>query len=106
MPAPILHLGATVLCTHAGQAQPLTPFPRVLVSGQPVVTLSSPYVVAGCPFVTPGGNGPCVTGQWTVGAARVLAGGVPVLVQTGLSICAPTGTPLVPIAGQMRALAT
>ena len=27
MPAPILHLGATVLCTHAGQATPMAPFP-------------------------------------------------------------------------------
>ena len=42
MPAPILHLGATVLCTHAGQATPMAPFPRVLVSAQPVVTLATP----------------------------------------------------------------
>ena len=48
MPAPILHLGATVLCTHAGQATPVAPFPRVTVSAQPIVTLSSPYVVAAC----------------------------------------------------------
>jgi hypothetical protein len=106
MPAPILHLGATVICSHGGQAQPLTPFPRVLVSGQPVVTLTSPYVVAACPFVTPGGNGPCVTAQWIMGAMRVLAGGAPVLVQSGISICAPTGTPLMPVVTQLRALAT
>lgn len=106
MPGPILHLGAIVICTHGGQAQPLTPFPRVLVSAQPVVTLASPYVVAGCPFVPPPGNGPCVTGQWITGATRVLAGGVPVLVQSGTSICVPTGTPLLPIVSQFRALAT
>lgn len=106
MPDPILHLGATVICSHGGQAQPLTPFPRVLVSGQPVVTLTSPYVVAGCPFVTPGGNGPCVSAQWIMGAVRVLAGGAPVLTQSGMSICAPTGTPLMPIVTQVRVLAT
>jgi len=39
MPAPMLHLGATVLCSHAGQATPVAPFPRVTVSGQPVVTV-------------------------------------------------------------------
>ena len=61
MPAPILHLGATVLCTHAGPATPLAPFPRVLVSGQPVVTLASPYAVAGC-ALTGTGAPPCVTG--------------------------------------------
>ena len=72
MPAPILHLGATVLCTHAGQATPLAPFPRVLLSGQPAVTLTSPYAVAGCALSgTP--SPPCVTGQWIMGAARVLA---------------------------------
>ena len=42
MPAPVLHLGATVMCMHAGQATPAAPFPRVLVSGQPAVTLTSP----------------------------------------------------------------
>lgn len=106
MPAPLLHLGATVICSHGGQAQPVTPFPRVLVSGQPVVTLTSPYVVAGCPFVAPAGNGPCVTAQWVIGAARVMAGGAFVVVRTGVAICAPTGTPLIPIVTQFRVLAT
>lgn len=106
MPAPILHLGATVTCSHGGRALPLTPFPRVLVSGQPVVTIASPYAVAGCPFVAPAGNGPCVTAQWIVGAARVMAGGAFVVVQTGVSLCVPTGTPLIPLVTQVRALAT
>src|ERR1051325_1329545 len=106
MPGLILHLGATVICSHAGQAQPTAPNPRVLVSGQPVVTLTAPYVIAGCPFVPPGGNGPCVTAQWVVGAARVLAAGVPVLVQSGVAICAPTGTPLNVLVTQTRVLAT
>ena len=106
MPGPILHLGATVICSHGGQAQPATPFPRVLVSGQPVVTQASPYLVAACPFIAPAGNGPCVTAQWTVAATRVLAGGQPVLVQSGMSICVPTGTPLVPVVVQPRVMAT
>ena len=33
MPAPILHLGATVLCTHAGPGDAAGAFPRVLLSG-------------------------------------------------------------------------
>jgi hypothetical protein len=105
MPAPVLHLGATVLCMHAGQATPAAPFPRVLVSGQPVVTLTSPYIVAGCALTgTP--TPPCVTGQWIVGAVRVLAGGAPLLIVTGQSICAPSGTPLLPVVSQLRVLAT
>ena len=107
MPGFLLHLGATVLCTHAGQAQPTTPNPRVMLSGQPVVTLSCPYVIAGCAFPPPpAGNGPCVTGQWLMGATRVLAGGVPVLLQTSQAICAPTGTPLNVVVTQTRVSGT
>ena len=102
----ILHLGATVMCMHGGQAQPVAPNPRGLVSGQPVTTQAPPYVIAGCPFVPPGGNGPCVTAQWVVAAARVLAGGQPVLTQTSMAVCVPTGTPLNIIVTQTRVTAT
>lgn len=102
MPGFLLHAGATVICSHGGQAQPVTPFPRVLVSGVPIATVASTYVVAGCPFVPPAGNGPCVTAQWIVGATRVFAGGAPVVVQTSQSLCVPTATPLIPIAMQAR----
>lgn len=105
MPAPILHLGATVLCTHAGQATPLAPFPRVMVSGQPVVTLSSPWAIAGC-ALTGSPVPPCVTGQLLMGAARVLAGGVPVGTLVSQSTCIPTGTPMLPLVAQPRVLAT
>jgi hypothetical protein len=105
MPAPVLHLGATVLCTHAGQATPLAPFPRVLASGQPVVTLASPYAIVGC-TLTGTGVPPCVTGQFLVGAARVLAGGAPVATLTAQGPCVPTGNPLLPSTAQARVLAT
>ena len=106
MPGPILHVGATVLCSHAGQATPTVPNPRVSVSGVPVATVAAPYAVAGCAFVPPAGNGPCVTGQWMVGATRVLALGQPVVIMTGSSTCVPTGTPLVPVSAQTRVIAT
>ena len=107
MPGPILHLGATVLCSHGGQAVPTVTSPRVLVGGQPVATLGAPWTVAGCAMPPPvAGNGPCVTGQWITGATRVLAGGQPVLLMTGSSICAPTATPLMPVVAQTRVLAT
>lgn len=105
MPGPILHLGATVMCSHAGTALPASPFPRVTVSGQPVVNLATQYVIAGCALTgTP--TPPCLTGQFVVGATRVLAGGVPVAIQTGSSITTPTGAPMLPVAAQMRVLAT
>lgn len=106
MPGFIVHLGATVMCAHGGQATPTTPNPRVLVSGQPISTLATPYVVAGCAFAPPGGNGPCVTAQWIVGAARVFASGAPVIVQSSTSVCAPTGTPLIVTVTQTRVTAT
>ncbi len=106
MPGFLLHAGATVLCAHGGQALPTAPSPRVLVSGQPVTTQPPPYTVAGCAFVPPGGNGPCVTAQWVVGAVRVLAGGQPVLLQSSVAVCAPTGTPLNAVATQTRVRGT
>lgn len=106
MPGFLLHVGATVMCMHGGQAQPTVPNPRVLVSGQPIVTQPPPYVVAGCPFVPAGGNGPCVTAQWVVGAVRVMASGQPVLLQTSVAVCAPTGTPLNILVTQTRVTGT
>jgi hypothetical protein len=48
MPGFLLHVGATVACAHGGQAQPAASSPRVLVGGQPVVTVASTYLVASC----------------------------------------------------------
>jgi hypothetical protein len=105
MPAPILHLGATVPCTHAGQATPLAPFPRVMLSAQAVVTVMSPYAIAQCRLTgTP--TAPCATGQFVMGAARVLAGGAAVATLMSQSVCVPTGTPMLPTMAQTRVLAT
>ncbi len=103
MPGFLLHVGATVLCSHGGQAQPTVPNPRVLVSGQPTVTLTTPYVIAGCALPPPpAANGPCVTAQWVTGTTRVLSNGQPLLVQSSQAICAPTGTPLIITVTQLR----
>ena len=105
MPGFLLHVGATVICAHGGQAQPTTPNPRV--SNQPVVTQPAPYVVAGCPFtVPPGVSSPCVTAQWVVAAVRVRVGGAPVLLQDSQAICAPNGTPLNILMTQVRVRGT
>jgi hypothetical protein len=106
MPGPILHLGATVMCSHGGQALPTAPSPRVTVSGMPIATIAAPYTIAGCAFAPPAGNGPCVTAQWVVGAVRVTSEGQPVVVMTGVAVCMPTGTPLLPMSAQTRVIAT
>ena len=103
MPGFLVHLGATVLCAHGGQAQPTVTNPRVTVSGQPIVMQPAPFVVAGCPFTTPpGAPMPCVTAQWVSGATRVTSNGMPVLSMDSQAICTPNGTPLLIVATQTR----
>lgn len=107
MPGPLLHVGATVLCSHGGQAQPTVPNPRVTVMGMPTVALTSPYVIAGCALPPPtAGNGPCVSAQFVTGTVRVTSLGQPLLVMTSQAVCVPTGTPLIPTVAQTRVVGT
>src|SRR5512134_3386051 len=99
MPGFLLHVGATVLCSHGGQAQPTAPNPRVMVSGQPTVTMAAPYVVAGCPFA-PVAPSPCVTAQWITASTRVTSSGQPLVLLDSQAICAPNATPLLILATQ------
>ena len=102
MPGFLLHVGATVMCSHPpGQAQPTAPNPRVRVGNQPIVTQTTQYVIAGCALTgTP--NPPCATAQWVSAATRVRAGNILVLLQDSQAICAPTGTPLNIVVTQFR----
>jgi hypothetical protein len=99
-----------VMCSHGGQAKP-TPLPvRVFIMGVPVITLSSPYLIAGCGLAAVP-SPPCVTGMFTSGSTRVLAsigaGMVPLLVIPNMGTCVPTGQPLIPMpAGQQRVIAS
>jgi uncharacterized Zn-binding protein involved in type VI secretion len=107
MPGFLLHLGAQVQCAHGGTATPAASNPRVLVSGQPTALLSVPYVIAGCTFPAPPvANGPCVSAQWLLGSTRVTSSGQPFAILGGVAICAPTGTPVLTVSAQTRALAT
>jgi hypothetical protein len=106
MPAPILHVGAVVTCAHGGTAFPAMASTSVFVSGNAIVTLASPYVVSGCPFTPPAGNGPCVTAQWIAGSRAVMSHGMPVVTLASESVCQPTGTPLEPVSAQLLVQAT
>jgi hypothetical protein len=107
MPGYVLHVGATVLCSHGGQAQATVPVTRVTVSGQPTVAISSPYVIAGCALPPPtAGNGPCVTAQFVSAATRVTSNGQPLLLFDSQATCVPTGTPLMIVQTQVRVTAT
>jgi hypothetical protein len=107
MPGLLLHVGASAICPHGGQVTIIPSSPRVLVSGQPVATLADTTLVAGCVFNVSGKPQPCIKVQWLVGAARVMVGGQPALLQTSPGLCQsaeqiPAGPPTV-IAGQVRA---
>lgn len=106
MPGFVIHVGASVLCSHGGQAQTTAPNPRVAVSGQPSVTMPAPWLVAGCVLPPPpGANGPCVSAQFVTAATRVTSNGQPLLLFDSQAICAPTGTPLLIVASQTRVTA-
>ncbi|MBX7167965.1 MAG: DUF4280 domain-containing protein [Pirellulales bacterium] len=102
MPGFLLHQGATVMCSHGGQATPTVPQPRVLVSNQPITTMPNPYIVAGCPIAP---SPICVTATWTVAATRVTSGGVPVLLFDSQATT-NNGAPLQILVTQMRVKGT
>ena len=102
MPGFLLHIGATVMCAHGGQAMPTVTNPRVTVMGQPIVMQPSPYTIAACPFFSGSNPMPCITAQWTTAAVRITSNGMPVLLMDSQAICTPNGTPLLITATQTR----
>lgn len=107
MPGFLFHFGASATCPHGGQVATISKNTRVMVSGQPVATMSDTYMVAGCAFtVPPGKPQPCVKVQWLVPATRVFVNGQPAILQASTGICQspeqiPQGPPLV-VATQTR----
>jgi hypothetical protein len=106
MPGFLLHVGATAICAHGGQAQATVPNPRVTVTGQPIVTLPAPFAIAGCVFNVSGAPSPCVTANWVTAATRITSNGQPVLLMDSQAICAPNGTPLSILVTQTRVTGT
>ena|SRR5688572_17129121 len=111
MPGTLVHVGATILCTHGIPVQVVPGSPRVLVSGMPVATMLDQFLVAGCPFTVPPGTPmPCIRVQWLAPAVRVLVNGAPPILNTSPGLClnplqAPNGPPVVALT-QPRVIAT
>ena len=104
----LLHVNATVLCPHGGQATVPPSQSRVQVSGQPVVTLADVYTIAGCGFNVSGAPSPCVTIRWVTPSGRIRLNGQPALLQGSVGLCqnaaqAPQG-PKTVVAVQQRAV--
>jgi hypothetical protein len=115
MPGFLMHLNAACQCTHAGPATIVPAQTRVLVSGQPVATMTGQIAVVGCAFTVPGPKPqPCVTIKWLMPSGRVLVMGQPAMLLpspgVGPGICQsaeqiPQGPPVVS-AVQPRVIAT
>jgi hypothetical protein len=81
--------------------------PGVQVDGKAIVTIASPYSIAGCSMPPPSaGNGPCATATFTTAATRITSEGQAVLLQDSQATCVPTGTPLLIVQTQTRATGT
>jgi hypothetical protein len=95
---PIINANAIISCTHQGMFKIMpTTAPTVMVGGAPVLTVAD--VVASmpggapCPFATPAGPAPCIKLASATGgmATKVMAKGVPVLLQSTMFITIPAG---------------
>ena len=107
MPGYFLHEGATVMCMHGATAEPMVPDSRVTVSGQPIVTQTCVYTVAGCSLPPPiAANGPCTTCTWITAATRVTASGIPVVLQDSQAVCVLPATGLNIVETQTRVRGT
>jgi hypothetical protein len=102
MPGALVTVSSQIFCSHAsGQCTPSTQNTKVLAGGQPVLTISDQYLVAGCLFTLPNGKPqPCVRILWTQGATKVLVNGKPALLVSSTGTCwsgdqIPAGPPTV-----------
>jgi hypothetical protein len=109
MPGTLVHVGASINCTHAAPVTITSTNTRVLVSGMAVATLADMFLVVGCPFTLPGPKPqPCVKVQWMTPATRVFVNGQPVILQASAGLCQsaeqiPQGPPII-AATQMRVI--
>lgn len=101
----LLHVNATVMCPHGGQATLLPSQSRVQAGTQPVATLSDVYTITGCAFAPGGKPQPCVTIQWVTPSGRIQVNGQPALLRSSVGLCQsaekiPQGPPLVTVVQQ------
>jgi len=107
--APLVAVGASAICPHAGTVSIVSADTRVLLGGQPAATATDQFLIAACPFTLPSTTPhPCMTVRWVAPAARVRINGQPAVLQTSTGLChaadqAPQGPPTV-IATQVRVI--
>jgi len=74
MAGPALTRSATISCPHGGQVQAVPSQIRAK-AGDPILTSSDGFTIAGCTFTLPSGTpSPCLSVTWLVADTRVKAG--------------------------------
>src|SRR5262245_32850261 len=107
MPGPVLTAVSSVQCAHLGKGTPAPVNPRIMIFGQPVVTVATQYAIAGCTFpaMTGGNSPPCVSASFTTVATRVLTNAGFLLLADSQGTSLPNGTPLVVVPSQTNVIA-
>jgi hypothetical protein len=87
----LVHVSASINCSHGGSATIMPSQQRVKVAGNFVAVLADTTTVAGCSFQVPIGTGtkpqPCVKIQWAVPATRVKVNQQFALIKTSSGVC-------------------
>jgi hypothetical protein len=99
VPEPILTATTTMLCPHGAAVQVVPSSDRLLIEGQPALTVLDTFVIAACPNVDANGNPmPCLTVQWTVPSPTVSINGIAGLTSSSVGLCMATaGVPQGPV---------
>ncbi len=74
MPGMLYHVNATAICPHAGQVQEIPANTRVLVSGQPVVTVGGQPPGSGLPDDHARGHAAALPDRAVAGSGHARAG--------------------------------
>ncbi len=106
----ILDTKSTIICPQGGLISPIASNIRVFVNGQPAVTQSDTFLVAGCVFNISSLPHPCVSSRWLSSSLRIKVNGQPVLLNNSVGMClsadqSPQGPPNI-IVAQLRVKGT
>lgn len=98
MGGPALTTASTLMCPHGGAVTGISSGPRAS-AGATVLRAADTFVIAGCPFVLPGGApSPCVRVQWTIADTRVTVAGAPTISSGSVGLCMnPASVPQGPV---------
>jgi hypothetical protein len=81
-----------MFCPHGGVVQAAPSNFRLMIAGNPALTINDTFVVAGCANVDASGNpAPCLIVQWPTPPPTVLINGIPALTQTSFGLCMAAG---------------